>query len=279
MAARDADSNVGTSGDSDAISARSQEVTALVELQRTLYESKNPTRRWLHTSRFEEIAGKLRRAASTGTDGGRTGRALEIGPGAGPYLPLMCDLFEAVTAGDIEPQYLQHVEESLADRSNLELVVDDIASSQLPAASFDVILCTEVIEHTPDPTSVVGGIARLLAPGGLVIISTPQAWSTVELVGRIAFKPPFLQLGRLLYREPVLPTGHISLLTRATLAGMLRDAGLTITESSVAGFYIPGIAELGGTRGLRLEQRLERALAESRFSGALWTQHWTATKP
>src|SRR5882724_12373918 len=64
----------------------------LLALQRALYESRNPTRRWLHCTRRDWIAGRLTRLAA---DGRRA--ALEVGPGSGVYVPLLARLFERVT--------------------------------------------------------------------------------------------------------------------------------------------------------------------------------------
>ncbi|MHB8831447.1 MAG: class I SAM-dependent methyltransferase [Patescibacteria group bacterium] len=53
--------------------------------------------------------------------------------------------------------------------------VCDAASIPAPDATFDVIICTQVLEHVPDPFSVMAEIARLLRSGGQLIISLPQA--------------------------------------------------------------------------------------------------------
>jgi len=246
----------------------------LIDLQRTLYESRNPTRRWMHGERLEIIVGKLREAAAT--RGG--GVALEVGPGAGPYVPTLLELFDHVVVSDIEPDYLDHIRTRFGMADDLEIVVDDIAESQLEGGKFDVVLCSEVLEHTPDPAAVIRGIARVLRPGGVLVLSTPQAYSTVELIGRIAFRPGMLQLARVIYREPVLPTGHISLLTRSGVRDLLVGSGFEISSSSVSTFYLPGIAEFGGERGMRLLRRLGSRLQRGRCSGLLWTQHWTASR-
>lgn len=246
----------------------------LVDLQRTLYDSSNPTRRWLHRARRDRVSQELRLAAL----GGAGARALEVGPGAGPYIGLMCDLFAEVVATDIQAVFLDHVGAKHGSRANLTLIEDDIAQSRLPAGGFDVILCSEVIEHTPDPETVLRGIARLLRPGGTLILSTPQSYSPLELLGRIAFWPGLIQIVRLIYREPVLPTHHISLLTRRRLRLMLAAAGLRITAGSLTGLYLPVLAEVGGERALRLQQRLAARLEHGPLSGLLWTQHWTAER-
>jgi SAM-dependent methyltransferase len=49
----------------------------------------------------------------------------------------------------------------------------DIASIPEPNGSFDVILCTEVFEHLPNPLAAVREFARLLRPGGQLLLTAP----------------------------------------------------------------------------------------------------------
>lgn len=51
----------------------------------------------------------------------------------------------------------------------------------LPDGSLDSILCTEVLEHVPDPRAVWKEFNRLLRPGGRVLLTTPQYWPPHEL--------------------------------------------------------------------------------------------------
>ena len=73
--------------------------------------------------------------------------------------------------------------------------------------------CAEVIEHIADAHAALCGLEKLLKPGGTLILSTPQRYSPLELCAKIAFLPGFIQLVRLIYREPILETGHIKVLT------------------------------------------------------------------
>jgi 2-polyprenyl-3-methyl-5-hydroxy-6-metoxy-1,4-benzoquinol methylase len=247
---------------------------SLVDLQQTLYDSRNPTRRWLHRQRRDLVTTKVCAIAGAG----KTRRALEVGPGAGPYVGTLCGLYDEVVAIDIESEYLDHVRAGQGERRNLTLLEDDISESALEADSVDLVLCSEVIEHTPDPDAVVAGIARVLRPGGSLVLSTPQPWSTVELLGRIAFRPGIIRITRLIYREPVLPTGHISLVRRRKVRAMLERSGFEITSRAVFGMYLPVLAELGGARTLRWEQWLDGRLRNGPLAGLLWTQLWTAVR-
>jgi SAM-dependent methyltransferase len=60
------------------------------------------------------------------------------------------------------------------DTSRIDLVCD-IADVPEPDASFDVILCSEVFEHLPDALKVLDEFARLLKPGGKLIVTAPFA--------------------------------------------------------------------------------------------------------
>lgn len=58
------------------------------------------------------------------------------------------------------------------DQSQLDIVCD-ITSIPEPDASFDCVMCVEVLEHLPDPIRALRELARLLKPGGTLIITAP----------------------------------------------------------------------------------------------------------
>jgi SAM-dependent methyltransferase len=52
-------------------------------------------------------------------------------------------------------------------------IVSDITDIPEPDASYDAILCSEVLEHIPEPTHAFDEFARLLKPGGILILTAP----------------------------------------------------------------------------------------------------------
>ena len=60
------------------------------------------------------------------------------------------------------------------DNSKLD-IVSDILSIPLPEHSVDAIMCTEVLEHIPDPIGAIKEFSRLVKPGGYLLITAPFA--------------------------------------------------------------------------------------------------------
>jgi SAM-dependent methyltransferase len=58
------------------------------------------------------------------------------------------------------------------DTSRIDLVCD-ITQITAPDNSFDAVLCSEVLEHVPEPTHALDEFARLLRPGGTLILTAP----------------------------------------------------------------------------------------------------------
>ena len=86
-------------------------------------------------------------------------RVLDVGCGPKPYYPFFADRASEYVGVDV-------VENPAADlRGSVEdLPVED--------ASFDLVLCTQVLEHCDDPAQAVRELRRVTAPGGRVLAST-----------------------------------------------------------------------------------------------------------
>jgi len=104
----------------------------------------------------------------------RGARALDVGCGGGLLSEALAAAGAEVVALDLAPEVLEvarlHLYESGLKVDYREQAVEDLASAA--PASFDVITCMEMLEHVPDPGSVIAACARLLKPGGRLFLST-----------------------------------------------------------------------------------------------------------
>jgi SAM-dependent methyltransferase len=243
----------------------------LLPLLDTLYESSNPTRKWLHCTRRDWIIAKIREAARE-----RPGRAIEVGFGAGVYLSALADAFSEVVATDLDQAHLDHARAIAGRYPNLHLMRDDVVKSKLPDRSFSLVLCSEVIEHIATSESVLAAMHRLLEPGGILLLSTPQRWSLMEMTAKVAFLPGVVNLVRRIYGEAVFDMEHINTMTAGETEGQLQRAGFRIRERHKSGMYIPLVAEFAGERGRRFEEWAERRVRGRRLDWTLWTQYYVA---
>jgi ubiquinone/menaquinone biosynthesis C-methylase UbiE len=60
------------------------------------------------------------------------------------------------------------------DNSKLD-IVSDITAIPVEDGSFDAVMCTEVLEHVPDPVAALRELTRVLKPGGYLLITAPFA--------------------------------------------------------------------------------------------------------
>ena len=117
--------------------------------------------------------------------------ALDVGCGAGLLAEPLGRLGAQVTAIDAAPECIEVARDHAAGQG---LAIDYRAVGvEQVEGRFDLVTAMEVIEHVADPGPFVGTLAERLAPGGLLILSTPNrtAWSKLltitlaEGLGRI----------------------------------------------------------------------------------------------
>ena len=54
-------------------------------------------------------------------------------------------------------------------------IVSDIGEIPVEGASFDAVMCIEVLEHVPNPVTALGELSRILRPGGTLVLTAPFA--------------------------------------------------------------------------------------------------------
>jgi 2-polyprenyl-6-hydroxyphenyl methylase/3-demethylubiquinone-9 3-methyltransferase len=99
---------------------------------------------------------------------------LDVGCGGGILSESMAGLGAAVTGIDLSDKALQvaklHLLESGKQVDYRKIAVEALAS-ELPG-HFDAVTCMEMLEHVPDPQSVISACAKLVKPGGWIFFST-----------------------------------------------------------------------------------------------------------
>lgn len=101
-------------------------------------------------------------------------RILDIGCGGGLLSEGMAERGASVTGIDLAEASLgvarQHAEDNDVAVAYRAISAEDLAEES--AGTFDAVTCLEMLEHVPDPASVVAACARLARPGGDVFFST-----------------------------------------------------------------------------------------------------------
>ena len=99
---------------------------------------------------------------------------LDIGCGGGILAEAMAGLGAEVTGIDLAEKALKvaqlHLYESGRQVDYQCVSAEDYAAAH--AGEFDAVTCMEMLEHVPDPASVIAACARLVKPGGWVFLST-----------------------------------------------------------------------------------------------------------
>jgi len=111
---------------------------------------------------------------------GRT--ALDVGCGAGLLTEPLARLGARVSGFDASPELIDVARwHAAAMGLDIDYRAGDVQELE---GRFDLITCMEVIEHVADPAAFVQALARRLAPGGLLILSTPNAtgWSKLLMI-------------------------------------------------------------------------------------------------
>ncbi|HEY6563464.1 MAG TPA: class I SAM-dependent methyltransferase, partial [Pirellulaceae bacterium] len=143
-----------------------------------------------------------------------TARILDVGCGDGFHLKLLRDFGHpdwSLEGVELDPRAV-----AAAERSELKIHCGKVEDLDLPRDTYNLILLIMTIEHVSDPVRLVGALARLLAPGGRLIIVTDNASSPDFHVFR----------GRHWggYHFP----RHFHLFTRATLSRLAELVGLRV---------------------------------------------------
>ena len=150
-------------------------------------------------------------------------KVIDVGCGGGILAESMAKKGAIVTGIDLSEKALK-VADLHSLESGLEIRYHHCAAEEMATqepGQFDVVTCMEMLEHVPDPSSIIQACATLVKPGGLVFFSTlnrnPKAYIHAILGAE--------------YLLQMLPKGthdYAKFITPAELAQFIRNAGLQI---------------------------------------------------
>lgn len=166
------------------------------------------------------------RLAYVERSGALRGRSvLDVGCGGGLLSEAMAVAGATVTGLDLASELLEvarlhALESGVSVDYRLETAE---AHAQSHAGRYDVVTCMEMLEHVPDPGSVIAALARLVRPGGHVFVSTinrnPRAWLQAVVAAEYVLR--LLPRGTHAYDKFIRPS---------ELAAWAREGGLELVD-------------------------------------------------
>jgi 2-polyprenyl-6-hydroxyphenyl methylase / 3-demethylubiquinone-9 3-methyltransferase len=150
---------------------------------------------------------------------------LDVGCGGGILSESMAGLKASVTGIDLSEKALQvaklHLLESGKQVNYRSIAVEALAAEQ--PGHYDVVTCLEMLEHVPDPSSVIAACAKLAKPGGWLFFSTLNRNPKSYLFAVVGAE----------YILRLLPRGtheYAKFLKPSELAQSCRNAGLNLVD-------------------------------------------------
>lgn len=144
-------------------------------------------------------------------------RLLEVGFGAGSFLQAA-----ARGAWDVEGVEISKTACDHSRAAGFKTFCGELSQARYPDGTFDVVIASELLEHVPDPSSILREVARIVRPGGLFWATTPNAKGlSARLLG--------------LEWSVLSPPEHLHLFSRSGLKGLLLDVGFRRVEINTEG--------------------------------------------
>ena len=169
---------------------------------------RDPFSRWL---------GHRQREALEALELGEGDRLLDVGCGTGAGVRAAAEVVERAVGVDLSPKMLAEARERARALPGVEFVEGDSEELPFGDGEFTAVICTTSLHHYPHPHAAAREFARVLAPGGRVVIGDGTSDAVVSRV--------FDFLAR------KFEAGHVRLHRVEELRRLLEDAGLERAEA------------------------------------------------
>lgn len=180
---------------------------------------------WRHhlAKRRRYVEGVLRRALAERALV-RAPRLLDLGCGDGTNLPWLAPFAERLLGVDYNLLRLLRARRSAPEAA---LFLGDLLDLPVPDGFADVVFFNHVIEHVPDDAAALREAHRILAPGGLLVLGTPNEGA---YWWQLAYR-----------RAPAVraTTDHVHFYTADTIGRRMREAGFALREIEHLGWGPP----------------------------------------
>ena len=178
--------------------------------------------RWAHVYGRSRLLPSLQRKALVQLDPRVDDRLLDVACGAGALVLELAPHVERAVGADLSDGMLELARTRLQEAgdaapTNVEFVQAPSDALPFEDASFTAIVCTTALHHFPDPQRSIDEMARVLAPGGRLVIGD---FARDGITTKIA--------------DPLMrrfEKGHVGLRRKSEIEAMVTTAGLRITRS------------------------------------------------
>jgi 2-polyprenyl-3-methyl-5-hydroxy-6-metoxy-1,4-benzoquinol methylase len=168
---------------------------------------------------------------------GTTGRVLDVGCAQGTLGLKLAEQGLRVSLLDVRATNIDYAR-ARYERGEVSFHVGLLSDAVPPDGDYDVVVCTEVLEHVVAPAQLLMSLARKTRPRGVVCLTTPNADYVLSKLPSFAAAPQ--QLIDTTESNSLDGDAHRFLYTREELIALVRGVGLRVAEH---GYFLPAWVE------------------------------------